>query len=297
MVLDCRTELDLEAGVYPNTALLDPNSYRDKRLLLEMTDKFEGIKGVYHICLLGSRSARYLHSDLISNSNNFQIDSCKHMIDNLVQLFTALEFPYISVVDGGYERCHEIAMYNNLNITHHSSSFCIVCSPNGPNNASIVKSKFSKLKKSMLGKIKGLTCNLKGIGKSISLLEPSRNKTPMKKAKVMKLDPNSRYFLCKIIDRIAGENSSDEFSLSVNESNINLGIIIDRDPLTIVKLVESFKIETLLKLSSTPNLENSLSFHFMNSKKPLSIVMISENDVNCCVELIYKYLNPLQLNE
>ncbi|CAG9325901.1 unnamed protein product [Blepharisma stoltei] len=292
MILDCRTEYEQKAGVYPNTALLDPNAYKDHNILMQIPDMLEGIKGVYHICLLGSKCFRTSNFDLSGSYDTNNQDAVQNMLENLLQILFAKDFPYVSVVEGGFERCHEIALYNDLLITNHSHDYCLVCSPNGPKYTSIVKNKLSNLKRSMVGRVRALSLNLKGIGKSISLLEPSK-KTERENIPLV-VSANTKYFLCKQYDKSTGEKSQDNFSLVVSDSDIYLGLAPSSDPKKIVELIGCFKIENLLKMSSPRNIENNITLHFSNLDKPLSLLMTSKSQMQSCVEFISKKYHNLK---
>jgi len=68
-----------------------------------------------HIALLGAREFKNSSYDLMEYDEN-ETDVVQNMIENLLIDFNSKGFPYISVVQGGYERCHGIATRWGLEI-------------------------------------------------------------------------------------------------------------------------------------------------------------------------------------
>ena len=54
MVLDCRTEIERDSGLIPNSIPLDLKAFSDLNLLMKIPDNYLQVKHVFHITLLGS---------------------------------------------------------------------------------------------------------------------------------------------------------------------------------------------------------------------------------------------------
>lgn len=82
------------------------------------------------------------------------IDVVQNMMENILIDLNIKGFPFVSIVDGGFEACHLLANSCNLEIQNHDPEFCLVCSPQGPSRGIHLKRKFNKFRKSILGRIK-----------------------------------------------------------------------------------------------------------------------------------------------
>lgn len=105
IIIDCRSEKAQSHGNFPNTEFLKEIYYEN---LETFTNQFEGIKGVYHFALM-----------------DFDKDSS--LVPSLAKLLIEKEFPYVSIIEGGYFSCHQLAMLFKLPINNHVPSNCSIC--------------------------------------------------------------------------------------------------------------------------------------------------------------------------
>ncbi|OMJ68231.1 hypothetical protein SteCoe_34377 [Stentor coeruleus] len=49
------------------------------------------------------------------------------VVQKLYNSFIQHEFPYVSIIDGGYPACHKFAMQHNLEIKSHKPLTCLAC--------------------------------------------------------------------------------------------------------------------------------------------------------------------------
>jgi hypothetical protein len=113
--LDVRPNQHHRAGTIPITYLIHPESYENVDIMSEIPDSFFNIRRVFHIGLLGYRKFRNSTFDLSEYDEN-QIDVVQNMLENLLIDFNNKGFPYISIVDGGYEKCHNFAKKHSLEL-------------------------------------------------------------------------------------------------------------------------------------------------------------------------------------
>jgi hypothetical protein len=105
IIIDCRSsEMQLK-GHFPNTEFLQEKHYNT---LEAFPAFFENIKGIYHFALM----------DLDKNSS---------LVMNIAKTFIEQEFPYVSIIEGGYSSCHQLAMLFKLPINNHVPHKCIIC--------------------------------------------------------------------------------------------------------------------------------------------------------------------------
>ena len=148
IVIDCRTEVEREAGMIPNTLPLDPKTYQDVDTLLSIPDQYNELKETFHITLLGSKGMRYTKQD------DSEVDVVQNMIEGLLKAFFRKSFPYVSIVEGGYSACHEMAYNAKLEFDGHNAEYCMVCNPEGPRVSYVLKRRLNSLRRSFIGKVK-----------------------------------------------------------------------------------------------------------------------------------------------
>ena len=76
------------------------------------------------------------------------------MIEGLLKAFFKIAFPYISIIEGGYAFCHELAYKTSLEFDSHNPEYCLVCNPEGPRVSFILKRRLNSLRRSFMGKVK-----------------------------------------------------------------------------------------------------------------------------------------------
>ena len=148
IVIDCRTEVEREAGMIPNTLPLDVKAYRDIETLLSIPDQYNELKETFHITLLGSKAVKFNKQD------DSEIDVVQNMIEELLKAFFKKSFPYVSIVEGGFYACHEMALSVKLELESHNSEYCMVCNPEGPRVSYVLKRRLNSLRRSFIGKVK-----------------------------------------------------------------------------------------------------------------------------------------------
>jgi len=117
--------------------------------MAETPDQFANIRGDFHIGLLGAREFKNSSFDLMTYDET-ECDVTQNMIENLLIDFYNKGFQYVSVISGGFEKCHKLAVKHGLEIQNHSPPHCLVCTPEGYSRFNITR----KLKK-FAGKIMG----------------------------------------------------------------------------------------------------------------------------------------------
>lgn len=106
IIIDCREQCEQQLGHFPNTAFLTDKDLRDIAIFPE---QFLNIRGIYHFALMGS------------DKNDTQL------VKTLAQHFLEYEFPYISIIEGGFSSCHQFAVLFKLDIKNHKINFCTLC--------------------------------------------------------------------------------------------------------------------------------------------------------------------------
>lgn len=278
VLLDCRTQSEHAAGIFPNSVLLSPLAYTDTEVMLDFPDQFISMRGLFNFCLMGTKSHGGTNFDLALSSED-ESDIVKNMVENLLQSFLLKGFPYISLLDGGFEKCHEFAMHFKINLEGHNKPNCLVCNPQNR----IKKKRQAKKRKTMespKGKHKERSLSEIGFGgikdprKNYELLdqngaEMSSNETFVFSCKKWEEDQcseldycikvNSSWFECELVQ---GLNC--EFNAKAKISNLTNITIIKKDP----------KI---------------LSFRFSDCANLLNFLMKSSQEAKDCVSRVTKF--------
>ena len=105
IIIDCRPAELLKQGYFPNTELLFENIPEHSNAINEFPLRFLPIKGIYHFVLLGDYN----------------------QYEDFVKSFVNHEFPFISVVERGFNACHELVLYHKFEIKSHASDVCKYC--------------------------------------------------------------------------------------------------------------------------------------------------------------------------
>ena len=176
VVIDCRTEAEHKAGVLPNTELLNCKAYSNVDYLQRMPEEYAKARGVYHILLMGSGTFRFKSRESLGNHTKGEKDEkvveeeeedyVQHMLENLLQVFLYYGFPYVSVVEGGFQKVHEFAMHYQLQIKNHHPDLCMVCNPDRKKHNNKISEGLMKIKDRLVGRVKALSLAVKGIGRS-----------------------------------------------------------------------------------------------------------------------------------
>lgn len=151
LVIDCRPEEDRKGGLIPNSELIDGDSYRNKDVLMEVPDKYIERRTSFHICLMGRTSFNHTEFDLENEPEENDVYDVQGLIEHLLKDFLAKGFPYISLVQGGYEECHDLALRLGCELDDHDKNYCLPCNPGGLAVSSFVKKSFSSIQKKIFG--------------------------------------------------------------------------------------------------------------------------------------------------
>lgn len=169
IVIDCRTEEEQQAGTLPNSDLLNNEAYSNLKYLQNLPNIYAQFKGVFHICLMGSGT--FQPKDDLQKADSDSEDSedyVQNMLENILQIFLSSGFPYVSVVEGGFQKIHEFAMHYQLQIEKHNQSLCIVCNPNGVKLNSVISQGLKKIRNKLVGRVRAFSSAVKNIVRSDS---------------------------------------------------------------------------------------------------------------------------------
>ena len=111
LLLDCRSSKEHKLGNFHNSHLLSKSAYKNPQKLADYPKKFMTIRKNYHITLMGSGA--------------LEIED--GILHRLYRSFILHDFPYISMVDGGYSACHEFAIQHNYLLRSHNPKKCTAC--------------------------------------------------------------------------------------------------------------------------------------------------------------------------
>ena len=90
-------------------------------------------------------------------------DYVQNMLENLLQIFLDNGFPYVSVVEGGYQKIHEFVRHYQLQIEKHDTSMCLVCNPDGPKYNSLIKNSLKRIGTKLVGRVRAFSSAVKNI--------------------------------------------------------------------------------------------------------------------------------------
>lgn len=275
ILIDCRTPEEQKSGFIPNSALLPKGTYDNQELLMSIPDDYLNMKGTFHICLMGSKNFKMANYES-------EEDAVQNMVGNLLQLFIMKGFPHISIVEGGFETCHEFAMHYSLEIANHNSEICLVCNPDASKMTNIVKRRFNKFTKNLIGRFR----------KAFAFEKPELTtlSEPMMLESQPNLDDCIGLFACQRFDRDRLECNSEELTLIITKEHLALVNNSQEDQL---QVIESAAIRNLLRITSLKKFPNILIFWFVGSEKPLAYMLFSEEDVKDCMSEITEIYNAI----
>ena len=118
--------------------LLNSQAYTDSEYMLDIPDQFIAMRGIFHFCLMGTKPFKAFNFNL-SIQNSKQADVVQNMIENLLQAFLMKGFSYLSVLEGGFERCHDFAGHFKIDLESHDKLLCLGCNPLGVKNSKTSK--------------------------------------------------------------------------------------------------------------------------------------------------------------
>ncbi|OMJ78598.1 hypothetical protein SteCoe_21522 [Stentor coeruleus] len=245
IIIDCRCSRQQKQGYFPNTEFFDGN-INDPKCIEQFPLKFFNIRGVYHFALLGSEDIK--HDNYGQNSQN--------IVTKLLKSFWQKEFQYVSVVEGGYNSCHEFALDYNLEIKDHISSSCLLC---------------CKLKKII---------SKKDVSKSMKKLNTEiREKC--------RTNSTIKVFECKKYNLKIGIVQEDMLNLIVGPDTI---MITDRDS----HIIDRYLIKDLNKIANSQDLSAILTFNFHTIKEKISYSFANSKKAKSCLKKVTTVFRSLK---
>lgn len=283
LVLDCRTESEQNSGIIPNSALLNPISYTDTHIMLDVPDIFIEMRGIFHICLLGSKTFKSSGFEFNLDSSHYQGDIVQNMLENILQAFLVKGFPYISVIAGGYEACHKISQLHNLNLENHDESHCLGCNPEGPKMMQKFKNRF----KGIFGKSKKNT----NLNRS---LERENLETQLEHPEsILRIDPTTAFYVGKRYFKDTGTESEEDYFLFLKDKFLLIGMIRGLNLKSSSRILYMFQILDLVKITSRKRELKVLTFHFSGHKKRQCFSLKTESEAKSFVKKITEQFHAL----
>lgn len=133
VVLDVRDHPQRAQGTIPNSALVISENTETESIYFDSPDRFVGLRGITHFALLTDVGCRPNGGTKFSETEEYE----QRVLDYLLDILVLKGFPKVSIIEGGYLRCHQLAMHFNLKLENHSSKTCKLCS----NNSKTAKAK------------------------------------------------------------------------------------------------------------------------------------------------------------
>jgi hypothetical protein len=274
IILDCRQGKEQDFGVFPNTSLVDPEIYADVQAILAFPDQFAEIRSIFHFCLMGSKgfspNTFDLKEQLSEDSNKTNM-----VIENLLQAFLFKGFPYVSLVEGGFERCHDFAQSYKLPLDNHFPDYCPICNPQGPGLKSLLSRKLKFLSKRLSSSTTRLRSNSMG---EIQVYEFN--------------DVDTGLYKCKLYDK-KGKSLSEEFyEIAINQNFFTVGVIRNYGGESKTILYHG-RLENLCRIKTMNKEKKIVGFFFIDFAKPLFFEFQTHTDARTCIGQATKYCNLL----
>lgn len=273
LCLDVRTEAEQRAGAVPNSLPISDLAYSNREVMLDFPDEFIEMRGVVHFCIIGRSKFKSKRFDLGNATAAGQEDPVQTMIENLLQAFVIKGFPYISVVDGGFLECHELAKDYQLVVDDHDEKKCLACKAS--------RSRESKNGRESKGEFK----EPEGIPQTRSLSDPISLEN-------VKADPTATCYSCRAFDKETNKALPGDYILIVTKSFIVIGQEETKGRRS--KIVEQMKLETLSKIKSYTKDSKVLTLLFDGTKKLFCYVLNSQSDTKKFIQLTKKHYSALK---
>jgi hypothetical protein len=159
IIIDCRSLEEFNSGHLSISELVNPDGIEDIEMIKQVIlDKFQGNKGNFHFCLMGSSGLKSEDNDLEYHSQVYLSKIFNCLID--------ADFPYVSILEGGYLKLHEFVVHYKVSIDGHVESKCFLCKNDGSVNHSI-RAGLHKFKNKFMEGFKGLQSVVKSLPKVI----------------------------------------------------------------------------------------------------------------------------------
>lgn len=216
ILLDCRPSKEHKLGHFPNSHLLGKSAQYSHNKLKDYPQKFITLRKNCHITLMGNGSKETDSGTVYKLYNSFVLHN----------------FPYVSIVDGGYVACHDFAVQHNYPITSHNPKKCFAC--NGESKV-IIESTLDKF----------------------FSLNTLTKKNSLENSPAEDLLKNEKVFLCKLTEE--GNINTSEFGLVITPTQILLYNLPRKEVNDVIY------INRLLKITSNKNNFEMLTFTFSDT--------------------------------
>ena len=274
VIIDCRTHSEQEAGIFPNSILLDSQAYTDTDFMLNFPDQFIPMRNLYHFCLMGRTQYKGsgFHLGEIGEHQNSEV---QNMLENLIQAFLIKGFNYISVLEGGFEECHAFAEKFNIEVDNHDRNNCRAClrGLRRERNGS-----FELRLSTKIDNFKSKECIASESSPTLKELVTTGKSEAQPEIKSDKF-----IFLCEKYEN--GEKSNEEYMINVSKVWFSVSIV----NLELVQEIFRFRISGLVKLTFIKKNPRVLSFRFSEHIEDLFFLMRSIEEAKQCVNQISKY--------
>ena len=272
IILDCRQGNEQHQGVFPNTCLVHPDLYKDIQSILDFPDQFIEIRGIFHFCLMGSKDLS-LSTFEIQEKLSKDSDKTQMVIQNLLQAFLVKGFPYVSIVEGGFEKCHSFAMNYQLPLDNHFPDHCYLCSPKRSRYF------FCFGRKRNRG-------NDKGPGGRI-------RSSSLNEFQVYEFDDvDTGLYKCKFYDKATKSVLDDFYEIAINHNYFTVGVLrnFGGEAKTIVY---HGRLENLYRIRCKNKERRIVGFYFSDTTKSLIFEFLSYTDARTCINQATKYCGLL----
>ena len=284
IIIDCRPEIEQQAGVLPNSQLIDAKCYYNAELIEPYLDTIQGLIGTFHFILLGTSDFEHNGFDIryVENPSTSQ-----EMIEDIYYIMTQKGIPFVSIAQGGFKRCHELIAGFKFSLQDHLPEYCLVCNPNGSKYQAKMKFGLKRLTNSVTEAFK--TTITKVTTRFNSFVTSSQGE-------IDEVDDyiNSTLYVCRKFDKATNEKSDEEFSLVIKKNEIILARYINHEPNKIIKMLESIQMKELLKITSMKKFPNVLTF--IAGDKQLCIILENIKDAKECIVLVTQYFRDIKMN-
>ena len=255
IIIDCRTKSEHINGILPNTILLPENLYKDSQRVLDFPDQFLEVRGHVHFCLIGGTGFRTSSFDIKHGKENGENCKVTEMIENLLQAFLIKGFPYLSVAEGGFEKCHEFIEYYELELINHGKK-CKVCGQGRPSYSHVMIDRLKEMKQTYVGRF----CDV-GEEKKRSKSSEQNKGEDVVTVNVLLRNRKTEGFKCRIYEKKPGKESEEKYVVMFNNSLFAYGKACPKEKFPVSLLFYS-RIENLLKITSLRGQPEVLNFMF-----------------------------------
>lgn len=278
IILDCRQGKEQEFGVFPNTSLIDPNIYKNVQAILDFPDQFAEIRGIFHFCLMGSKEFNKGTFD-INETVSSDTNKTMMVIDNLLQAFLVKGFPYVSLVEGGFERCHDFALNFDLALDNHHPEFCLLCTPNGKKIKSLLKEKLRYL-------------NCRG-NKPTSPKQERMRSSSVEPHQIYEVDDvDTGFYKCRLYDKHTKHLSDESYEIAINKMFFTVGIVRNYGGES-KNILYHGRLEKLYKIQNKNKEQRIVGFYFSDHPRSLFFQFETHTDARTCMGQATKYCKLL----